>query len=189
MSSIKMRWSKVSRDGQRYYRVSAKRIRTPAGSAQPHCPTPSRKCPMRIFQAHEVHPEDDIDWTVAEAKGDSGEDISLRYDRNLMIKQSLIMGESVQYRSTGSSLWPDVKSGDCCLFEPIYYCDKLQPGQDIVFCEVQPHDRFCAHKILRCMYERTAASAPGGESWKRYWIIGNNSGRENGWCYDHHLYG
>ena len=105
-----------------------------------------------------------------------------------MIKKQLIEGTAVQYRSSGNSLWPDVKSGDCCMFEPVYEPDTLRVG-DIVFCEVQPKDRFYAHKILSMEWDSTAASAQGEETRTRYWTIGNNSGHKNGWCNDWHIYG
>jgi hypothetical protein len=66
---------------------------------------------------------------------------------------------------------------------------------DIVFCEVQPNDRFYAHLVLRKEWHRErlagmsaswAECAIGGE-W--YFTIGNIEGRENGWCRIEHIYG
>ena len=50
---------------------------------------------------------------------------------------------------------------------------------DIVFCQVQPKNRFFAHKVLKIELH-------GG---KRYFTIGNQKGFRNGWCEDHHIYG
>ena len=140
-----------------------------------------RKCPFRIFKPHDVHPDFDNDWTIS---NDAKKEMKLRHMRNLMIKESLVKGVGVQYQSSGNSLWPRVKSGDCCFFEPILAPQLLKVG-DIVFCEVQPKGRFFAHLILRMEEDGAAASARN----RRIWTIGNIKGRENGWCYDRHIYG
>ena len=86
-------------------------------------------------------------------------------------------------------MYPKIHSGDCCLFEPVYDCDSLEVG-DVVFCQVQPRDRYFAHKILEIGWRRmSAASASRDQAKRRYYIIGNNKGKENGWCYDCHIYG
>ena len=143
----KVRWSSKSRIPQAVYAISAKKVRTPAGSAPPHCPPPRRRCPHRIFKAHEIHPDDDDDWTISEAKGDWDKEKRLRWDRNLMIKEMLLAGISVQYKSSGGSLYPWVVSGDCCRFEPVYDCNDLRVNWDVVFCEVQPYNRFSHTKF------------------------------------------
>ena len=146
---------------------------------------PARECPFRLFDAHEIHPDDDVDWTRSQSWD---EELKRRDLRNRMIKKQLTEGTSVQYRSTGNSLWPKVKSGDCCILEPVLYPDNLKVN-DIVFCEVQWGNRFYAHMILAIQWHKTAESASGEETWKRYFTIGNINGHVNGWCYDEHVYG
>ena len=163
---------------------------TPAGSAPPHCPPPDRDCPHRIFDAHEIHPDDDNDWTISRANGGWNKEWQLRWDRNVMIKAMLKQGRSVQYKSSGNSLWPWVHSGDCCIFEPAFDCATLIAKHDVVFCEVQPGNRFFAHIILRIEYEDTSSSsAASAQTPRRTFYIGNMSEHENGWCYDEHMYG
>ena len=133
---------------------------------------------MRIFEAHEVHPEDDPDWTIPKS-GNWEEEQQNRQIRNIMIKQQFQKGKSVQYQSSGWSLWPQVHSMDTCVYEPM--CGNPRLNQlpvnvnDVVFCEVQPGDRFYAHKALRIDGTK--------------YIIGNNKGRENVLCYRRHIYG
>ena len=106
-----------------------------------------------------------------------------------MMKKQLQSGKSAQYRSSGNSLYPRVWSGDCCLFEPVFDCKNLKEG-DIVFCEVQRGNRFYAHKILSIRWDHSTAASAHTE-WRRVFTIGNNRNppRENGWCFDEHMYG
>ena len=71
-----------------------------------------------IFEAHEIHPKADIGWTIPDDPNDWDEENSRRHVRNLIIKKQLLGGKTVQYTSSGNSLWPWVHSGDCCLIEP-----------------------------------------------------------------------
>ena len=57
-------------------------------------------------------------------------------------------------------------------------CDEVNED-DIVFCQVQPGDRFFAHLVSRKWFE-------DGE-W--YFTISNSKGWENGWCSIKHIYG
>ena len=137
-----------------------------------------------MFEAHEVHPDDDIDWTKPDDPSNWDEELRLRDCRNRMIQKQLLAGKTVQYKSTGWSLFPLVHSNDCCMLEPMSGSDKhdaipVHLG-DVVFCEVYPSLRFYCHKIVRI--DKTAASAP-------MYIIGNNKGHENGWCNRWHIYG
>ena len=50
---------------------------------------------------------------------------------------------------------------------------------DIVFCQVQPGDRFYGHLVSRKWFQ-------DGE-W--YFTISNLKGRSNGWCAIKHMYG
>ena len=64
--------------------------------------------------------------------------------------------------------------------DPVTDPDEIDEG-DIVFCEVQPGNRFYAHlvkvKEFDCMREE----------WK--FTISNISGRESGWAYMETIYG
>ena len=119
--------------------------------------------------------EFDVDWTLHE---DWDIEQKRREERNYLVKCELKEGHTVAFRSSGNSLWPRVQSGDSCIYEPITNHDLIQL-EDIVFCEVQPGNRFYAHVVKRI----------GEWEGKRYFTIANIKGRENGWCYDEHVYG
>ena len=104
------------------------------------------------------------------------------------MKRMLQNGQSVQYRSSGNSLRPLVYSGDCCILVPVWDPALLVP-YDVVFCEVQPGNRFYTHYILRIEWETAAASSAATGEPKRKFIIGNARHHENGYCYDEHIYG
>ena len=97
-------------------------------------------------------------------------------------------GMSVQFRSGGNSLYPAVHSGDCCLYESVSNCDFLDVD-DIVFCKVQPNDRYYAHKILRIKWVAATSSSSTAVSARRFFTIDKSSGHVNGWCYDEGLFG
>ena len=120
-------------------------------------------------------------------------ELSLRDQRNMMIREALDAGRSVFYTSSGKSMWPLVQSNDACLFHPIQAVtaeDGVHAIQkeaseicvgDIVFCKVQRSQQYYAHIVLYidpCYYE----SEP------RYWI-GNIELRYNGWCRRKHIFG
>ena len=95
-----------------------------------------------------------------------------------MIKEQLQLGKPVIYRSSGWSLYPRVWSNDRCSYDPVTSANEVRED-DIVFCQVQPGDRFFAHLVSRKWFE-------DGE-W--YFTISNLKGRENGWCSIEHIYG
>ena len=97
-----------------------------------------------------------------------------------MAKQMLLNGDKIGFRSSGHSLWPRVHSNDCCFYEPIPVNDDILLG-DIVFCEVQPGNRFFAHVVLSQEFCYSNA--------KPFWLIGNIKNIVNGWCYREHIYG
>ena len=90
------------------------------------------------------------------------------------------MGYHVCYRSSGWSLYPRVHSNDQCTYAPVWSGDEVRKG-DILFCQVQPGDRFYAHHVK----EKELWAATG----KYYYTIANIEGRENGWCCIEHIYG
>ena len=137
---------------------------------------------MFFASRHEVwaDPIGGVDWT---RNDDWGIEHNLRWERNGMIKEQLQKGGDVCYRSSGNSMYPTVKSNDLCEFAPFpeaASAGDIQEG-DIVFCEVQPGNRFYAHFVLRKDYD-----VYRGE-W--YCTIGNKDGHENGWAYMETIYG
>ena len=130
-----------------------------------------------VFEAHAVHPSLEVDWTL---DGDQAVEQTNNDFRNNMIKNMLQSGRSVQYRSTGNSLTPVVWSGDVTMWEPVKDHSKLVVG-DIVFCAVQPGDRYFGHAIHNI-------ETKSGETW---WWIGNlkTPPNINGWCGKEHIFG
>ena len=143
--------------------------------AAPHVPPPTRAVPFLLNEPHEVCPENDYDWTL---NPNWDEELQNRRERNRMIKEDLQRGREVLYRSSGGSLWPRVHSNDMTHYVPVTRDDEIQEG-DIVFCEVQPGDRFYAHNVKHKWLD-------GGGWW---YTIANLAGRENGWCRICHIYG
>ena len=89
-------------------------------------------------------------------------------------------GRSVQFRSSGDSLKPMVRSGDVTMWEPVTDHSLLEVGE-VVFCAVQPGDRFYGHMMHHIGYYFGT----------KYWNIGNMKDpvHINGWCYAEHIYG
>ena len=58
-----------------------------------------------------------MDWTLCPE--DRGKELRLREVRNQMIKEQLLLGKPVIYRSSGWSLYPRVWSNDLCTYEPV----------------------------------------------------------------------
>ena len=126
---------------------------------------------------HETLPAFDVDWTL---HSDWGIELKRREERNVLIKDQLQSGRPVCYRSSGWSLYPRVHSGDACTYEPVTSEDQVWED-DIVFCQVQPGDRYYAHLVKRKEW------SPRYEKW--VFTISNINGHENGWCYMEHIYG
>ena len=139
-------------------------------------PKPDRAPPFVLNWAHEITPELDVDWTLCPE--DVAKELRLRAVRNEMIKEQLQLGKPVIYRSSGWSLCPRVWSNDLCTYEPVTSADEVQED-DIVFCQVQPGDRFYGHLVPRKWFQ-------GGE-W--YFTISNLKGWSNGWRSIKHIYG
>ena len=107
-------------------------------------------------------------------------ELERREVRNQAIKEQLLSGSPVCYRSSGWSLYPRVHCGDQTTYLPVTHADQVKEG-DIVFCEVQLGNRFYAHPVKKKEREWR-----NGE-WK--FTISNAAGRENGWCYIKQIYG
>ena len=87
-----------------------------------------------------------MDWTAVPENWAT--ELRLREVRNNHLKELLQLGRSVSYRSSGWSLWPRVCSNDLCTYEAVRdESDVVE--DDIVFCQVQPHDRFFTHRVKR----------------------------------------
>ena len=145
-------------------------------------PKPDRDPWFVLESKHEALPDLDDDWTLCPE--DFGKELKLRQVRNQMIKEALLKGRKCFYRSSGNSLAPRVRSGNGCCYHPVTNADEVNEN-DIVFCEVQPGDRFYAH-VVKYKYWHT-----GDPHEPPQWafIISNIKGRENGWCYMEHIYG
>ena len=117
-----------------------------------------------------------MDWTLCPE--DWSKELRLRQFRNEMIKEQLQLGKPVIYRSSGWSLYPRVWPNDLCTYEPVTSIYEVNKD-DIVFCEVQPGDRFYAHLVWCKWFQE-------GE-W--YSTISNLQRRSNGWCSIKHIYG
>ena len=132
---------------------------------------PARRTPFVLKDKHEQRAagkEMDVDWTLVE---DYEMALRLRQVRNKLLKEKLLRGESVCYRSSGWLLWPRVSSGDMCTYHPVYSASDVSKN-DIVFCSVQPRNHFYAHLVNEkymqqglwtCFAARACATeAPGG---------------------------
>ena len=141
-------------------------------------PTPpklDRRPPLVLNWSHEITPELDVDWTLSE---DTAKELFLRDERNEVIKKQLQLGRPVIYRSSGWSLWPRVWPNDQCTYAPVTSADDVNMD-DIVFCQVQPGNRFYGHVVSDKWFQE--------DKW--YFTISNLKGRSNGWCTMEHIYG
>ena len=99
---------------------------------------------------------------------------------NWLVRDMLLSGRSVQFRSSGNSLYPMVRSGDVTMWEPVRDHSLLEVGE-VVFCAVQPNSRFYGHMIHKI----------GKWNEVTHWEIGNmkEPPRINGWCLAEHIFG
>ena len=154
----------------------------PAASAFANIPPkPERLPPFVLTGPHEARPELDVDWTLCPE--DWAKELRLRQVRNELLKDQLLAGRHVCYRSSGWSLYPRVHSNDQCTYAPVTSDDEIHED-DIVFCQVQPGEgggRFYAHHVKKKRW--------WADSGKYVYTIANMKGRENGWCHHEHIYG
>ena len=120
----------------------------------------------------------DVDWTLVPDNWQM--ELRLREVRNKLLKEKLLAGETVCYRSSGWSLWPRVSCGDMTTYRPVYSADDVKID-DIVFCEVQPGSRFYAHVVKEKRWDNW------DEKYK--FTISNINGYENGHCHIEHIHG
>ena len=119
-----------------------------------------------------------VDWTLCPQHKQM--EYRLREVRNKLLKEKLLAGDTVCYRSSGWSLWPRVSSGDMTTYRPVRSVEQVNID-DIVFCEVQPGSRFYAHLVKEKWWD----------AWeeKYKFTISNINGFENGHCHIEHIHG
>ena len=64
---------------------------------------------------------------------DWNEGLRRRGARNNLLKDMLLQGKSIQYRSAGRSVYPRVQSNALCVYDPVTSAESVQQN-DIVFC-------------------------------------------------------
>ena len=106
------------------------------------------------------------------------EELRLREVQNEEIKKRLQQGNVVTYQTSGWSLWPRVWPNNQCTYAPVTSADDVNVD-DIVFCQVQPGDRFYGHVVSDKWFQDS----------KWYFTISNLKGRSNGWYAMEHIYG
>tara|TARA_Y100000034_G_scaffold136607_1_gene214107 strand:- start:1537 stop:1833 length:297 start_codon:yes stop_codon:yes gene_type:complete len=84
--------------------------------------------------------------------------------------EALKDGQTVQFRPRGSSMHPEVKSGELCTVEPIM--DEIRKG-DIVLCKVNGSQYLHFVKAVN----------------RNRFLIGNNRGGINGWISSSNIFG
>ena len=98
-------------------------------------------------ESHEVHPVNDMAWTIPEERPLWRNEITKRQCTNLAIKDHLQRDSDVEVRASGWSMAPRVQDGDMCLYEPVYGEESILVG-DVVFCQVWPGEQFFAQYVL-----------------------------------------
>ncbi|MDA8584034.1 hypothetical protein N9L68_07355 [bacterium] len=157
----------------------------------------TRRLHVMLEGPHEAAPLFHQDWTsVAGSKSDPLKrelELRLRDTRNRLIRESLVEGRSVFYRSSESSMWPLVQPDDACTFQPIQAAtakDGIHAFQkkapeigvgDIVFCQVQRSQQYNAHIVLSVEQSIHHTEPMYG--------IGNIQRHFNGWCLREHIFG
>ena len=178
--SVKRARGCAADDGHSVRFVSPTRLIQPLGGDDPSVLGPLRdRRVYRLYGAFEIHPDeeqDERDFRESVAKWWEG--WQERNDNNKFLKAKLQAGMFVMCRMSGGSMLPLVHHKDVCLFEPVLNSDTIKEG-DIVFCEIQPSNKFAAHKVLK-IYEETNI---------RYYDIGDKRGCKHGWCQGQHIYG
>ena len=112
------------------------------------------------------------------------------HTRNLLIQHELKDGNPVQFRVRGHSMQPRALKGDCVIFEPVIYPSTLM-AKDIVFCNPNGGERFCAHMISEVQEPPVAISHQHHRELCRWleFTIGTQSGHRVGNCYGQNIYG
>ena len=155
------------------------------------------RLPDLVFESpHEAAHSFHEDWTRVPGSSSDPElwekELKVRELRNNLIRDYLVDGRSVFYKSSGNSMWPLVQSDDAIILHPIQAvtADDGMPFQkeaseigvgDIVFCQVQRSQQYYAHIVLEVERDYYAQES-------KYWI-GNIERKINGWCFREHIFG
>jgi len=124
---------------------------------------------------------------------------SQREARNRSYQEQLVAGTAVKFRMKGNLVWPRVKNGDWCRFNPVDDSDKLHVG-DIVFAKVFRYPRECytAGSIIRIMQEVElseeelacgSAAVSALQPYRKLFEISDQHGQAFGQCYFEDIYG
>ena len=97
---------------------------------------------------------------------------------NAAWRARLQAGETVEFRGSGNSLHPRIKSGECCRYVPVRKHEDIKE-KDIVFCQIK--GRYWGHMVKKKTFV-------GGKDDYEY-TISNIHGWENGTCALEHIYG
>ena len=149
-----------------------------------------------VLEVHEYIEGSELanDWTLDENRG---KEFALRELRNELIKDKLQKNQKVVYRSSGWSCYPYIWSNDLCYYAPVHkqffaektccywslvYWDdhkqnwyQLDRGH-VVFCAVEPGNRFFAHPIKHIEWTYPGES----HIMQPRYTIANLAGHENG---------
>ena len=90
--------------------------------------------------------EPEMDWTLSDAWP---QELRLREVRNQLLKENLLNGKSVIYRSSGNSTAPRVRSNGRTTYDPVGTAESVNESDIFFFCSVQPGLRFYAHLVKR----------------------------------------
>ena len=157
---------------------------------------PTRLPDLMLQSPREAAPSFHEDWTRVPGSSRDPElwekELRLRDSRHRLIREYLVDGRSVFYKSSGNSMWPLVQSDDAITLHPIQAvtADDGMPFQkeaseigvgDIVFCQVQRSQQYYAHIVLEVERDYHAQEP-------KYWI-GNIEHKINGWCFREHIFG
>ncbi|CAK0871781.1 unnamed protein product, partial [Prorocentrum cordatum] len=158
---------------------------------------PKRLPPFVLSPPHEAIPVFHKGWTLVEGTWSDPDkfvlELKLRAERNKMVHEYLLGGFPVWYPSSGSSMWPLVRSHGFCTFHPIQAviaeagpgcvvkeASTVQKG-DIVFCLVQPQHQYYAHIVIKAEWDFHRREY-------KYWI-GCIRQNINGYCFREHIFG
>ena len=106
------------------------------------------------------------------------ETVATKLTGNAAWRARLQAGETVEFRGSGNSLHPRIKSGECCRYVPVREHEDIKE-KDIVFCQIK--GRYWGHMVKKKTFV-------GGTDLYEY-TISNIHGWENGSCTLEHIYG
>ena len=145
---------------------------------------------IRFSEQHVLHPDNDP-WALLPYDDAWELEMTRREQRDAFIKHKLQHGYSVMFRSTGASLSPQILPGDCCLFHPVRDAHNCIKNKDVVYSTVncKGRQKIFAHMVLNSYYELWWDVENKFYRRKRKFVIGNAMGHENGYAWDHEIFG